>query len=819
MDGMLSSSIQHNGCLMSIRGNLGRIADCNQFFIYRLSEWNGAKWTRKQPWGNGHVVSPSDPANWSSFDVASARCESLAATGGDVAWAVGLWLTANLNVFFLDIDRLAADYTLDDEATSMLQRFPGCMVEWSSSRRGLHVIGTHSGGIRHAKRHGRMELYTADRGIALGTAANGSIDTNAHAALAQLVNEQFQPPAAITVTPPATTGEPDMGALALALRQCDKIATAPEGERNYTLNTAAYTLGGMVGAGRISREDARAALIAAVQRAGWGNLPLQISKIDQALGSGVETPIAKPTLPEPVAVSLSMNGLIAQFMEQVNSSGTYTELMDGVVPKIIEAAIPHNMIGGLANCINARLDFFNMRMPIAELRALLSPRRAASVPEAPLWVQKHCYVKRLDKFFDVTTGVEVTSKAFDAQYNRMMPERGNGKRESASEWATDRWNICVVDDVEYRPDQPTYFTYESVEYVNRFSPDSMAPPTAASPNAAAAIEAFNNHLFALAGHRQEVYSALLQWLAHNVQRPGHKIRWSPLVKGIQGDGKSMIGDLMFAVMGSRNVKMTSNATLANSGGFTDWATGAAVNFIEEIRLSGKQKHELFNAMKIFISDTRIEINRKGRASSGAMTNYTNHWANTNFNDALPIEPKGNRRWMVVFSPYSDIMDAVRSKGLHTISDLVEHFKWMGESMRGEPGAWRAWLLSVDLSNFSPDSRAPETAETGIMARASEDDIEQVVTDIIEQGGIGVHREAFSATRLGKLVELELGYVPRGKAWNAILSKLGYLQFGPMSLDGKIHRIWTKKQMTTDEIRQILSKTSVGGLQMGNNPNS
>lgn len=142
-----------------IRGNLGRIADCNQFFIYRLSEWNGAKWTRKQPWGNGHVVSPSDPANWSSFDVVSARCESLAATGGDVAWAVGLWLTANLNVFFLDIDRLAADYTLDDEATSMLQRFPGCMVEWSSSRRGLHVIGTHSGGIRHAKRHGRMELY------------------------------------------------------------------------------------------------------------------------------------------------------------------------------------------------------------------------------------------------------------------------------------------------------------------------------------------------------------------------------------------------------------------------------------------------------------------------------------------------------------------------------------------------------------------------------------------------------------------------------------------------------------------------------------
>lgn len=802
---------------MSIRGNLGRVADCGQFFIYRLSDWNGSKWTRKQPWGNGHVVSPSEPSNWTSYDAALARCESLTAAGGDVAWAVGLWLTADLNVFFLDIDRLAADYTLDDEATAMLQCFPGCMVEWSSSRRGLHIIGSHSGNLRHAKRSGRMELYTTERGIALGDAATGTVDTNGHDALSALIAERFAPAATISISlpPGVTPSQPDMGALSLALRQCDKIISAPEGERNHTLNTAAYTLGGMVGAGRITREDARAALVSAVQRAGWGNMSLQMSKIDQALNSGLDAPIVKQPPPEPVAAALSMNGLIAQFMGEVNRSGTYTELMDGVVPRVIEAAIPHNMIGGLANCINARLDFFNMRMPIADLRGLLSPRRTTTVPDAPLWVQKHCYIKRLDKFFDVTTGVEVTSKAFDAQYNRMMPERSNGKRESASEWATDRWGIRTVDDVDYRPDQPVYFTQEGVEYVNRFSPDSMAPVAAPTPNASQAIQAFANHLFALAGQRNEVYTALLQWLAHNVQRPGHKIRWSPLIKGIQGDGKSMIGDLMFAVMGSRNVKMTSNATLANSGGFTDWATGAAVNFIEEIRLSGTKKHELFNAMKIFISDTRSEINRKGKVSSGAVVNYTNHWANTNFNDALPIEPKGNRRWMVVFSPYSNIMEAVRAKGLSNIGELVEHFKWMGESMRGEPGAWRSWLLSVDLSDFSPDSRAPETAETAIMARASEDDIEQVIADIIEQGGIGVHRDAFSATRLGKLVEMELGYIPRGKAWNAILSKLGYIQFGPMSLDGKMHRIWTKNQMESEEIRQILMKTNVPGTQLGN----
>lgn len=791
---------------MSITANLGRIAGCGQFFLYRLSEWDGSKWRRKQPWGpGGHAVSPSDPANWSSYEAVLARAATLPAND-DVQWSVGLWITADLNMFFLDIDRLPADYTADDEATALLQQFPGCMVEWSSSRRGLHILGSHDGDVRHAKRNGRLELYTSARGIALSTSAQGSIDTNCHPQLQRLIAERFQPAAtAGIVIPPPPGGMPDLSGLALALRATERIATAKDGERNHALNTTAYTLGGLVGAGRITREQARETLVAAVERAGWGNMALQLQKIDQALASGQEVPlVARAVEVQPLLVT-STAGLVDKFMQEVNATGTFRELMEDVVPRITQAGIDRKLIGPLATCINTRLDFFNAKMPIGDLRSLLSPPRTASAPEAPLWVQQHCYIKRLDKFFNVSTGVEVTSKGFDAEYNRMMPDKSSGKKESASEWATDRWGIRTVDDVDYRPDQPIYFSHEGIEYVNRFSPDSFPAPTTPSDNAQAAIHAFCAHLYLMAGKRQEVYFALLNWLAHNVQRPGHKIRWSPLIKGIQGDGKSMVGDLMFAVMGSRNVKMTSNATLANSGGFTDWATGAAVNFIEEIRLSGKQKHDLFNAIKIFISDTRAELNRKGRVSSGTVVNYTNHWANTNFGDALPIESKDNRRWMVVFSPYNSIMEAVRAKGFDNVGQLVAHFKWMGESMRGEPGAWRHWLLGIDLSNFSPDGRAPFTDETDTMARASEDDMEQIVSDIIQSGGPGIHPLAFSATRVGKRVELELGYTPRGKAWNAILSRLGYLQFGPLHYDGAIHRIWTKNTMSGDEIRAILPK--------------
>ena len=798
---------------MSIRSNLGRIAECGQFFVYRLSEWDGAKWRRKQPWGNGHPVSPSDPSNWSSYDAMAARVAALP-TSDTVTWAVGLWITADLDIFFLDIDKLPADYTLDDEATSLLQQFPGCMVEWSSSRRGLHIIGSHNGPVRHGKRAGRLELYTDERGIALGTTASGTVDTNCNAALAALIDSTFPPPA-LRITPPVAPGaavETDMGALALALRQAEKIVKAPDGERNHTLNTAAYVLGGMVGAGRISRAEARAALVSAVERAGWGNMPLQLSKIDQALDSGVSEPIV---LTAPVAAmppgpaATDWHSITDQAISNINNTGTYRELTDTVIPAIGELRIPKPHSERVVQALARRLELFDAKQPIGEVRRLVTPPATNSAlvdSTPPDWFAGMCYVKRNDKFFNVTTGSEYTAEGFRTEYSRFMPFTTAGKREDPVQWARERWNIVTVDDTMYHPTQEPFFTHGGKQYANTFNPASMPAITEPSQHCAMCIQAFQNHLYMLCNQRDWLYNLLLQWLAFNVQHPGHKIRWSPLIKGVQGDGKSIVGDLIFEVMGEANVKITSPSNISNKGGFTDWATGKAVNFIEEIRLEGREKHALYNAMKLFVGDTRTDVNRKGRAAGDTMPNVMNHWANSNYGDAIPVDPR-ERRWLIVFSPYTTIEDAAAAKGLPDADSLVRHFKMLGMSMRAEPGAWRGWLMSIDTSQFDPDGRAPDTPERESMRLMSGNTMDQAIVDILEAGGHGITKDCFSSACLLGMVKIKTGENPDNRGWNSTLTRLGYLQMTKtVWWNGSSHRIWAKKSLTNDEIREILEKT-------------
>jgi hypothetical protein len=299
---------------------------------------------------------------------------------------------------------------------------------------------------------------------------------------------------------------------------------------------------------------------------------------------------------------------------------------------------------------------------------------------------------------------------------------------------------------------------------------------------------------------------MLQWIAHNVQKPGHKIRWSPIIKGIQGDGKSIVSNVVRAALGLRNVKMTSISSLSNSGGFTDWATGAAVNFIEEIQLTGKERYKLFNSMKTYIADNYIDLNRKGRAAGDPVYNVTNHWANTNYGDALPLDD-GDRRWCVVFTPYNTIHEAASAKGFGSVDELVRHFEWLSESMRREPGAWRAWLMGVDTSSFNPNARAPVTAEKTSMKLMSEDALDQAVLDVLERGGQGVHRDAFSSKNVMGSVDMAIGERPATRTWNTLLSRLGYQQHEKMVWwCGTSHRIWTKKPLTVDQIKEILDST-------------
>lgn len=118
------------------------------------------------------------------------------------------------------------------------------------------------------------------------------------------------------------------------------------------------------------------------------------------------------------------------------------------------------------------------------------------------------------------------------------------------------------------------------------------------------------------------------------------------------------------------------------------------------------------------------------------------------------------------------------------------------------------MLSIDTSSFDPDGRAPDTNEKLSMKLMSQDMLDQAVLDVLEQGGIGITKDAFCSKSVMKMVELNIGERPATKTWNLLLTRLGYQQHEKMVWwNGASQRIWSKKPMATEKIKEILDNSS------------
>ena len=842
---------------------LGRMRNIPQWFLWRLTWDEVKKKYDKKPCaldGSQYNIDHSLPSNWHSHAVASSALLGLQALhqpGAAQTYALGFYLTAECGLWFFDLDNAVVDGAVVPLAAELVQRFPGALVEWSSSNRGIHVIG--SGAVpehrtkppKHIKERIaplELEFYNHGRGIAFGfqlDSAHGSADTIHDCR--SLVTEYFQPDAKLgtggSQRRAEWNGPEDDDALIERFMRSNQSAASLfggkvslqqlwRGECEHTndndMSLAAH-LAFWTGCDgdRIERLMRRSGLV----RDKWDTHRTYLREltIEKACAS-CESVYAEPVSGTVVCDSVGeesgapMQIVTPQTTEQVrelkamiDACGTLDGIFNDVIPAIQAAGVPACFVNGLALKVNKKLDFFGEKMSLPSLRQLLSPDRTSVklAGDAPEWMQRHCFVKASSTFMDMLTGSESDKFGFDMEWSRMMPMKpqGNGKRESPSEWAAHRWNIVTVDDKMYHPLMGPIFEWAGKTYANVYRADSVPKIEEYTADVVEQINAFNAHMLMLCGRREEVYWKILHWLAHNVQYPGRKIRWSPLIKGVPGDGKSIIADVMRAAMGMENVKMTSPSVLENSGGFTDWATGRAVNFIEEIRLVGPARHKLFNAMKVFIDNMMMNNNNKGGKIDRELPNVTNHGAFTNFNDGIPVDDT-DRRWMVVVSPNSDIMDAVHERGFTSVEALVGYFKKIGESCRAHPGQWRAWLLAIDTRSFDPDGRAPLTDEKLRMAATSRDSTEEILHNIIEEGGVGIHKDVFCSSILSATVKnralMDASEVPRSTAWNQILARMGYEKLVKvMKWNGQTHTVWAKSKFASDlaKVREILDSTS------------
>lgn len=433
-------------------------------------------------------------------------------------------------------------------------------------------------------------------------------------------------------------------------------------------------------------------------------------------------------------------------------------------------------------------------LPVAMARRWLAPERTALVteegeetisPAAPEWAKPWVWVNSRDVFIHRVNKEEVTTTSFNAMHTRNMAPFAdeNGRIPKAADWCLNVWRMRTVSDAVYSPPNGEFFHLENRLCINTYRPDLLPEePRAYSQGDLQAIEILKDHLRLLLPNERE-RNILLDWMAYNVQKPGGKIRWSPLLIGFPGDGKSAFLNLMARVLGSKNVRILNNRTLES--GFTGWASGQGVIGIEELKMHNHNRYDIFNGIKDIISNTEIEIHPKGKDPYN-IPNYSNVIMLSNYLDAAPASNE-DRRLCYLKTPFigtsAQNLEAAITKQTGLTSEA--YFARLFDGAFSEhAGALRRWLREHQLSNeFNPNGRAPVTDLRGMAIDLSRGDLDEAIESLLTLRGEGIYPNLVSTGHLSRAIRNQYPHIhtPQGRTLRAILLGLGWLPFEKRSV--------------------------------------
>lgn len=501
----------------------------------------------------------------------------------------------------------------------------------------------------------------------------------------------------------------------------------------------------------------------------------------------------------------------ADWKRQVQEAKDEFTLRETLCPKIQrDSRLGELERESLAQALVDAFKALGTKYPIAQCRKLIAENRVEKRREKsygdddlPEWARGWVWVTDDDKFYRMDTDEWLTMQSFNAKYNREIQGQDDEFHKTASWVALEDLQLPTVTRGKYAPMRvpgraingkvidSLVFEEDGVLFVNTFRPSSV-PPTAdvIDADGRQAIEVVLRHVRLVAGGRQRIVDILLSWIAFNVQWTGLKIRWAPLIKGIEGDGKSFFGLLMGALIGRPNVRNVSPTVLGTD--FTGWAEGACVAVLEEIKLTGHNRYDILNALKPYITNTSVEIHRKGRDPYNA-ENTQNYIAFTNHSDALPLSDT-DRRWLVLHTPYSTQEEFERIVREMSGLDNDAYFSELFSTLETHAAALRRWFMDyVICDEFKANGHAPQTEEKQMMIALSKSAEESMIEEIVEIGALGVTKTVLASSCLSDAMQSFGSEITLATtALNRALTKSGWSKIPKrVKWNGRAHWIWTR----------------------------
>lgn len=428
------------------------------------------------------------------------------------------------------------------------------------------------------------------------------------------------------------------------------------------------------------------------------------------------------------------------------------------------------------------------------------------------WRDGWYFLTARDRLAKVGEPGTLSITGFDARFARMMPVNKNGTRATAYKTLRDGPGLPTAADMVYAAGLAPVFDFNGLTYLNAWR-ESSAPAAASEYTDAgrAAVERVRAHIRLLAGD-DDTARMIETWIALNVRNPGRLMGVALLVKGVQGDGKTILfRRLMASLMGSENVGDVANAEVRSQ--FSGWSVGRALRVVEELKAPGHNRHDVLNSVKPYITNPTISVHRKGQDGFDAL-NTTNYVCLTNYEDALPIDDT-DRRWWVVFSPFSSIDDVAALVG-----DVTVYFDRLADAIQSHPAELRKYFLECDLhACVHHDMRAPESEGRTRMIQAENDLAGGDFLDgYLLDGTYGVSHDIIASAELARQLEIDMGDErPQSRRLAALLTSRGFKQCRrTLKWDGRAHRIYvrdarlvdaTENELGRQRLRKMLDETA------------